>query len=261
MFVRVEDIDVHLQLSGAAGGEALLLLHSLGTQGAIWEAQATAFAERYRVLRPDFRGHGLTSVTPGPYAVETLTRDMLALLDRLSIAQAHVAGVSLGGLVGQSLATLAPGRVRSLILIDTALSLPPAQTWRDRAAAVRSQGIEPLVEAIVARWVTAESLATPEANGLRAMLRRTDPEGYAAAAEAVGAADLTSGASAIRAPSLVLVGDQDAATPKTSAEALSRAIAGARLEVIQNAAHIPTVERPQEVTASMVRFLASATSS
>ena len=255
MFVRVEDIDVHLQQSGPADGPALLLLHSLGTQGAIWDDQAEALAGRYRVIRPDFRGHGLTGVTPGPYAVEALARDILALMDRLPVPQAYVAGVSLGGLVAQSLAIQAPDRVLGLILVDTALALPPAQTWRDRASLVRSQGIEPLVEPVVARWVTAGSLATPAANGLRAMLRRTDPEGYAAAAEAVGAADFTEAARTIRAPTLVLVGDGDVATPPSSADALSRAIPGSRLEILADAAHIPTVERPEAVTAAMERFL------
>ncbi|MFC7555200.1 alpha/beta fold hydrolase [Pseudoroseomonas wenyumeiae] len=138
---------------------------------------------------------------------------MLALLDALGVQQAHVAGISIGGMVAQAMAALAPDRVRSLMLVDTALAIPPAGTWRDRAALVRAQGMAPLVEPVVARWVTAASLQSPAAQGLRAMLRRTDPEGYAGAAEAIAAADLTEATRGLRQPALVLVGDGDAATP------------------------------------------------
>jgi pimeloyl-ACP methyl ester carboxylesterase len=169
----------------------------------------------------------------------------------------HVAGISLGGMVAQSLASRAPQRVRSLTLVDTALSIPPAQVWHDRAALVRKDGMEPLVESVVARWVTAASLQSSEAQALRMMLRRTHPEGYAAAAEAVAAADLPHSVSGLRMPTLVLVGDDDVATPLSSAEALRDAIPGARLEVIPDAAHIPTMEQPDHVIDAMSRFLES----
>ena len=257
MFIRANGIDIHLQQSGPDDGEVLLLLHSLGTQGAIWEAPAEAFSGRYRVLRPDLRGHGLTTVTPGPYSIEGLAQDMLALLDVLKVTHAHVAGVSIGGMVAQALAALAPERVRSLTLIDTALVIPPAQLWRDRAVLARTEGMAPLVEPVLARWVTEASLQSAEAAGLRAMLRRTDPQGYAGAAEAIAAADLTEASRRLRVPTLVLVGDSDVATPLSAAQALCAAIDGAALAVIADAAHIPTMEQPARVTSAMQRFLAN----
>lgn len=256
MFLPLGDATFHVQLEGPPGAEALLLLHSLGTDNRIWDAGAEAFRGGYRVIRPDLRGHGLSAVTPGPYSIEGMAQDMLALLDALDVRQAHVAGVSIGGMVAQAMAALAPERVQSLMLVDTALAIPPAETWRDRAALVRAQGMAPLVEQVVARWVTPASLQGPAAQGLRAMLRRTDPEGYAGAAEAIAAADLTMATRGLRQPTLVLVGDGDVATPLASAEALRDAIPGARLEVVADAAHIPTMERPAEVMAAMRRFLA-----
>jgi len=253
MFVRVGDLDIHVQVSGA--GAPLLLLHSLGTNLHIWDAQAEALSRHFRVIRPDLRGHGLTSVTPGPYSMAQFARDALGLLDALGVHKAHVAGISIGGLISQAIAHEAPGRVLSLGLVDTALAIPPAQNWHDRAALVRKEGMTPLVEAVVARWVTEPSFQTPAANGLRAMLRRTDPEGYAGAAEAIAAADLTEQTKKLRIPTLVIVGDGDLATPVSSAEALRDAIPGAALVVLDKAAHIPTVEVPEAVTAAMVAFL------
>jgi 3-oxoadipate enol-lactonase/4-carboxymuconolactone decarboxylase len=233
----------------------LLLLHSLGTSLGIWDAQADILQRSFRVIRPDLRGHGLTSVTPGPYDMGQLARDALDVLDALGIETAHVAGVSIGGLVAQSLALQAPDRVRSLILVDTALAIPPYEFWIERATRVRTEGLLPLMEGIVARWVTPASLKAPDTDGLRAMLLRTPPEGYAGAAEAIANADFTERSRAIAVPTLVLVGDGDQATPVASAKALQQAIAGARLEILPDAAHIPTVERPEAVLAAMQAFL------
>lgn len=256
MFLTVQDLTVHVQIEGPPGADAVLLLHSLGTNLHVWDEQARVLARQYRVIRPDLRGHGLTTVTPGPYAIDALARDALGVLDALGVEAAHVAGISIGGMIAQSLAAQAPQRVKRLALVDTALAIPPAQNWTDRAALVRAQGMGAVVEAVVARWVTAPALHSPVAHGLRAMLLRTDPEGYAAAAEAIAAADLTATTRGLAVPTLVLVGDGDAATPVASAEALRDAIPGAVLEVLADAAHIPTVERPEAVTEALLRFLA-----
>jgi 3-oxoadipate enol-lactonase len=255
MFARAGDIVVHARVSGPEGAPAVLLLHSLGTCQAVWEAQADALSDRFRVIRPDLRGHGLSGVTPGPYSAARLADDMLAALDALGVGAAHVAGLSIGGLVAQAIAARAPGRVRSLILCDTAMIFPPESLWRDRAALARARGMEPLVEPVLARWVTPDFLADPAAEGLRAMLRRTDPEGYAGAAEALAVADLSQSTSALRLPALVLVGEHDAATPPAAARALAAAIPGATLTILPAAAHIPTVQVPNLVTAAMRDFL------
>jgi 3-oxoadipate enol-lactonase len=257
MFLGVGDLTVHVAVSGPATAPPLLLLHSLGTCQHVWDAQAEALSDAFRVIRPDLRGHGLSGVTPGPYSLHGLAGDVLAVLDALGIATAHVAGLSIGGAVAQALAARAPGRVRSLILCDTAMAFPPAATWRERAALVRAHGMAPLVEPVLARWVTEDFLADLAAEGLRAMLRRTDPEGYAGAAEALAVADLAESTSALRLPALVLVGEQDVATPPAAAQALAAAIPGAALTVLRGAAHIPTVQVPEDVSRAMRTFLAA----
>jgi 3-oxoadipate enol-lactonase/4-carboxymuconolactone decarboxylase len=142
------------------------------------------------------------------------------VLNALGVEVAHVAGLSIGGMIAQSLAFQAQERVFSLILCDTALAIPPADGWHQRAATVRAEGMGALADPLLARWVTEDFLSAPPALGLRAMLLRTDPEGYAGAAEALAAA-----------------------------------IPGARLQVIAEAAHLPTMEKPAEITAAMRAFL------
>ncbi len=255
MFLRIQDVTVHVQIDGPQVAPALLLLHSLGTDGRVWEPQAAALADRFRVIRPDMRGHGLSGTTAGPGSMARFAQDVVAVLDALGIGQAHVGGLSIGGLVAQQLAATAPARVASLVLADTAMVIPPPGFWRERAAIVRTQGMAAIAEAVVARWVTAASLDAPATQGLRTMLLRTDPEGYAAAAEAIAAADLTASTSRLRVPSLVIVGAEDLATPPDAAAALAAAIPGAQLVRIEGAAHIPTYEQAAAVTAAMYRFL------
>jgi 3-oxoadipate enol-lactonase/4-carboxymuconolactone decarboxylase len=140
-------------------------------------------------------------------------------------------------------------------LVDTALAILPAQGWLDRAATVRAQGIGVIEDAVIARWVTPAFLDAPATAGLRAMLTRTPAEAYAASCEAIAAADLTETSSKITVPTLVLVGDQDQATPVASAQALQETIAGSHLVILENAAHIPTVEVPEAVTNAITAFL------
>lgn len=255
MFVTANDLNVHVQIDGPPGAPVLVLLHSLGTSLHVWDPQVEVLKTSFRVVRPDMRGHGLTSVTPGPYSIAGLGGDVLAVMDALGIARFHLGGVSIGGLIAQSVAAQAPERVASAMLVDTAMVLPPAALWQERAGIVRAQGMAPLIEAVLARWVTPAFLGNPATRGLRAMLERTDPEGYAGAAEAIAAADLTDSTKRLRLPTLVLVGEQDVATPVASSEALRDAIAGASLVVIPDASHIPTVEQPAAVTAAMSAFL------
>ena len=201
------------------------------------------------------RGHGLTEATPGPYSIAGLAQDVLAVLDALDVATAHVCGLSIGGMIAQSVAHQAPRRVTSLILCDTAMAIPPASMWRERAALVRRSGMEALAATVIQRWVTPKFLKSPEAAGLRMMLLRTSAEGYAGAAEAIADADLRQGTQGLPIPTLVMIGEQDGATPLSEAEALRAAIPGARLEVIAEASHIPTVEQPEAVTDSILNFL------
>lgn len=255
MFITISDITIHVRIDGPDGAPPLVLLHSLGTNSHIWDAQAEVLARSFRVIRPDLRGHGLTEATPGDYTMALLAADLAGLLDALNIRRAHLGGISIGGMIAQEFAATHPQRAASLILCDTAMAIPPVELWRERIATVRAQGIGAIEEAVLARWVTPGWVAAPEARGLRAMLRATSIDGYAGCAAAIAAADLTARTSTLRTPAVVIVGDGDLATPVAASQALHGAISGSALIVIEGAAHIPTVEKPDAVTKAIVDFL------
>ena len=254
-FVEIRGLATHVAVDGPPGAPAILLMHSLGTNLHVWDAQVESLTRGFRVVRFDLRGHGLTEVGTGPCTIDELAADALAVLDACGIGVAHVGGVSIGGLIAQAVCAHAPARVASLILCDTALAFPPPEMWRTRAATVRAEGIAAIAEATLARWVTPAYLASPAGRGLRASLLRTHPEGYAAAAEALATADLSHATRQLRVPALVLVGELDPSTPIAAAEAVRDAIPGAQLTVIPRAAHLPLVEAPEAVTAAIRAFL------
>src|SRR5690349_13982595 len=168
MFCEIGDISIHTQVEGAANAPPVLLLHSLGTNMHMWDPQAEALAKRFRVIRMDMRGHGLTEATSGPYSMTMLAKDALALLDGLGIAAAHVGGVSIGGRIALQMAAIAPDRVLSLMPCDTALEFGPPETWQQRIDAVTQGGMRAVVDAVIDRWVIDKSLASSK--GLRRML-------------------------------------------------------------------------------------------
>lgn len=255
MFIRVNELDIHVLVDGPPGAAPLVLLHSLGTNAHVWDPQAEVLARSFRVIRPDMRGHGLTTCTPGPYSMAMLAADLAGLLAAMGVGRAHIGGISIGGMVAQAFVARYQEAAESLILCDTALAIPPAENWLARAATVRAQGMGVIKEAVLANWVTPGFIGSTETAGLAAMLLRTPVEGYAGGCEAIAAADLSAGTAGLQLPALVIVGDQDKPTPLAAAQALQSAIAGAGLSIIEGAAHIPTVEKPDEVTAAMVQFL------
>lgn len=254
-FLDLRGLATYFTVDGPPGAPALLLVHSLGTSHRIWDAQAEALARGFRVVRFDLRGHGLTEVPTAPCTIDDLADDALGVLDALGIASAHVAGVSIGGMVAQAIAARAPTRVRSLILCDTALAIPPPDLWRQRAAQVRAEGIAAIADTVLARWASPAYLASPAGRGLRALLVRTPAPGYAALCEALAVADLSRAARELRVPTLVVVGELDPSTTVAAAEALRDAIPGARLAVIPGALHLPQLDHPDDVTAAMRDFL------
>lgn len=262
MFVKAGDINVHVRLDGREGSPPLVLLHSLGTDHRIWDEQVAELARSFRIIRPDMRGHGLTEATAGDYTMPQLAQDVAAVLDALDVGPAIIGGISIGGMIAQQFAALHPGRTEALILCDTAMTIPPVETWQERVATIREKGISAVEDGVVARWVTADFLDSPPARGLRAMLRGTSVAGYSGCAMAIARADLTPTTRRLKLPALVIVGDSDVSTPVSSAQALMTALVEAgspnvRFAVIENAAHIPTVERPQPVTEAILDFLAA----
>ncbi len=242
-------------LTGPADAPVVVFCNAIGTTLEVWDAQARFFADRYRVLRYDTRGHGRSPVVDEPATIENLADDLAGLLDALEIERAHVVGLSLGGMIAQALAARRPDRVRGLVLMATSAHLPG--DWEERAALVRAKGMGAIVDAVMARWFTPEFCRSSPAAvaALREQFLRTDPRGYAVCCGAIGAMDLRASAAAITAPALVIAGADDRATPPAMGEDLRTRIADAELVVLPRAAHILAVERADLVNRYLAAFL------
>ena len=245
---------LHHRLDGPEEAPALLLCNSLGTTLEMWAPQVSALTENYRLVRYDQRGHGRSPVPPGPYSIEDLGRDALALLDGLGIERVSFCGLSIGGMVGLWLAIEAPERVQRLVLCCTAPTLPPREQWLERAATVRAQGVSAIADAVVARWFTP---AAPPAlrETFRTMLVETPAEGYAACCEALADLDLRDRLGAIAAPTLVVTGAEDPVAPPEAGELLTTSISGARHATVSGAAHIANAEQPATFTQHVLDHL------
>jgi 3-oxoadipate enol-lactonase len=245
-------VDLNCDSTGSDDAPVLLLGGSLGTTLAMWEPQVPVLAVTHRVIRFEHRGHGGSPVPNGPYSIDDLGGDVLAMMDRLGLERVSYCGLSIGGMVGQWLAINAPDRVQTLVLICTAAYLPAAASaYGARAAAVRAAGTPAVVaDAVVARWFTpAYAEAHPGvARSYREMIAGIDPEGYAGCCEAIAAMDLRDGLRRIAAPTLVIAGAQDPAIPPEHGQAIADAISGARFEVADPGAHLVSVERADVVT-------------
>ena len=235
------------RVEGSADAPVLVLLNSLGTDMRMWDAGAAALRDELRVVRCDARGHGGSPTADPPWTLADLGGDVLALLDSLGIARAGLAGVSLGGATALWIAAHAPGRVERLLACFTSPYLGPPDPWLERAATVRAEGVEAVAEAVVDRWFT--DAVDPDLRArMREMLVATPAEGYAAAAEVVAHLDLRGDLGRIAAPTLVISGSEDAATPPDHGRALAAGIAGAEFACLEGVAHLGNVERPEAVT-------------
>ena len=243
-------VPLHVETAGPQGAPAVVLLNSIGSTLGMWDAQVGALSEQFRVVRVDTRGHGESPPAPGTStSIADLGTDVLAVLDRLGIDRAHVAGVSLGGMTAMWLAAHQPARVARLAVLCSSANPTPVSTWIERAATVRAGGTAAIADAVVARWITPE-LATrdPELRQrLVAMVAGADAETYAQGCDVLATLDLRPDLSRIATPTLVVAGAADVALPLAHSETIAAGIAGARLAVVP-AAHIAPVEDAGEVT-------------
>jgi 3-oxoadipate enol-lactonase len=251
----VTAVEVHAVVEGPPDGPALVLSPSLGSTLDMWEPQAAALRGRFRVVRYDHRGHGRSPVPPGPYQIDDLATDVLGLLDRLDLPAAHFCGISLGAMTGIVLAATHPRRVRRLVLCCTAARMPTPEAYGQRAAAVRREGTAAIAESVVSRWVTPGFAADhPELIArLQAMVADTPDEGYAACCQALERMDLRGLLPRIGAPTLLIAGADDPATPPDQARLIAASIPDAQVRVLSPAAHLASIEQPDAVT----RLLAS----
>ncbi|WP_068273187.1 3-oxoadipate enol-lactonase [Aldersonia kunmingensis] len=250
-------VEVHAIVSGRADGPTVVLSNSLGSDHRMWDAQVPELEKRFRVVRYDTRGHGSSPVPAGPYALDDLADDLIALLDRLDIDTCHLVGLSLGGMTAMRVAARNPERIDRLGLLCTAAALPPASVYTERAALVREQGTGVVAEGVVSRWFTPDFL---ERNpGVRRkheeMVATTPDEGYAACCEVIAALDVRDDLASIKAPTLAIAGGDDLATPPAKLAEIADNIRDARLLVVPHSAHLAPAQQPQIITPALIEHL------
>jgi 3-oxoadipate enol-lactonase len=246
----------HYEVAGPPGAPVLLFSNSLGTDLSMWGPQAQTLAQEFRVLRYDGRGQGQSPVTPGPYTIETLADDVLTLLKKLDIAKVHFCGLSMGGMVGMSLAMRSPERLEKLILCNTAPKIGAPEIWDARITAVRSGGMAAVVDGVLERWFTSDfrKSSSESIQKTREMLLRSPVEGYVACCSAVRDMDARQSIGSIRIPTLIISGVHDPVTPPHDGRFMAAKIAGSVYKELP-AAHLSNIEAAEAFTMEVRQFL------
>jgi 3-oxoadipate enol-lactonase len=259
MKITANGIDMNYTLDGPAQAPLLTLSHSLAADVTMWDPQMPALTAKYRVLRYDTRGHGATDAPAGAYTLDQLGDDALALLDALGIRKTHWLGLSMGGMIGQTIALKAPDRFSSLILCDTSSRVPPEAKplWEERIRTAETQGMKPLVEGTLSRWFTEpfRKQGGPALKQIEALIAGTNPRGYSGCCHAIAGLNLTDRIGAIKLPTLIVVGEEDQGTPVAASRAINEQIKGSELVILKSASHLSNVEQPAAFTKAVVGFL------
>lgn len=236
-------------------GTALVFINSLGTDLRMWDDVVARLPEGWSSLRMDKRGHGLSGTAPQGYGIPELAEDVLAAMDQAGLSKAVIVGCSIGGLIAQHIALMAPERVICLVLSNTAPMLGPADGWLSRIEGVRANGMAAMADGILPRWFGPDMLAAPELALWRALLARTDPEGYIATCAAIAGTDITDRLGEITQPALVIGGQHDQATPPEVVEQLAAALPRADLTMFDRAGHLPAIEQPELFARTLTNFV------
>ena len=250
-------VKLHHVVEGS--GEPVVLVHAIGMDHRMWDSLTATLAPRWRVVRVDVRGHGQSPVPVGEYTLEALADDVAAVLDSLSIGKAHWVGLSMGGMIGQAFALAHGERLGRLVLANTTSSYGPEgpKMWEARMKAVREGGMAAIADLVMQRYFSDEFRAAhPDVvAATRKRVTATPAHGYLGCCAAIRDLDFSRDLARIRARTMVIAGRKDAGTPAAMSEAIARAILGAQLSVLANAAHLSAVEDPAEFNGLVGAFL------
>jgi 3-oxoadipate enol-lactonase len=256
-FAQLKGARIHYSLEGDKSLPVLALSNSLGTNFSMWDSQMDAFLTRFRVLRYDTRGHGQSSVPPGPYTIDDLSEDVIGLLDRLDLDHTHFCGLSMGGMIAMWLALHTPARLDKVIFCNTAVKIGTADTWQMRIEAVKQHGMMAIAAATMERWFSANFREHQPATiaQIQQMISAENPEGYLANCAAVRDFDFRDKISRVTCNGLVISGKQDPATPPADGRFIAQQVQSARF-VELDAAHLSNVEAASQFTQAVLDFLA-----
>ena len=250
---------INLEISGTADGPPLILHHALGACLDMWEPQLAVLESHFKLIRMDMRGHGKSLAPPSPYRIEDLADDVVVVMDSLDVERCLFMGLSIGGMVGQSLTLNHPDRVERLVISNTTSRMPVdlQPLWDKRIQAADSDGMDTQVEITLSRWFTQEYASNHRdvLDWISSMVRSTTPEGFIGCCHAIKHLDLTDQLCEIDVPCLIVAGGQDPGIPPQMSRDIHQQIAGSRLEIIEGAAHLSNVQTADEFNALVVPFL------
>ena len=259
MKVKINDIHLHYELTGRKDEPVVVLSHSLASSMVMWNPQLKTLENKFRVLRYDMRGHGQSDAPQGPYSLEMLAGDVIGLIDNLGIASVHFVGLSIGGMIGQSLALTYPDRLRSVTLCDTSSILPDEAkaAFQARIVAARKGGMSGQIDATMERWFTPGFLKSgrPEITMISDQIAATPLAGYIGCSEAICQLNYLDRLPEIELPTLIMVGEQDPGTPVAASQAIHERIAGSQLVILPSAQHLSNIEQAEAFNESLITFL------
>ncbi len=249
---------IYYEVHGKEAATPLVFLHGLGSSGQDWELQVPVFAEDFRVVLIDMRGHGKSDKPAGPYTVSGFAADTISVLDHLQISSAHVVGLSMGGMIAFQMAVDYPSRIQRMVIANSGPALIPRTlkehiaVWM-RFAIVRTMGMKKMGETLAPRLFT-DAEQERERQEFVSRWAENDRRAYLNAMRAIIGWSVEDRISTISAPTLVIASDQDY-TPVSAKEAYIAKMSTARLQVIKNAHHAVAVERPDAFNAAVKAFL------
>lgn len=254
---RLNDHMMHYRVDGPDDGPVVFFSNSLGTDLRVWDQILEELPAGLRVIRYDKRGHGLSEELPAPYFMGDLVADAAALLAHLGAKDVLMVGLSIGGIIAQGLAAERPDMLRGIVLMDTAAKIGTPEMWKDRAATVRTGGIEAISEPVMERWFSQVFRETQQAelSAWSAMLTRTTTEGYVGCCQAISETDLRDSTARLTLPTMAIAGSEDGATPPDLVRETAETVKGASFHLIRGAGHLPCVEKPDETAALITRFM------
>jgi 3-oxoadipate enol-lactonase len=254
--INLPDVTINYELTGPESAPVLVFSHSLGLNLKMWDAQVESLSLKYRILRYDMRGHGLSSTPPGPYTIDQLGNDAINLLDALHLDKVNLCGLSIGGATAQWLGIHFPARFNKLILANTAARIGTPEIWTTRIADVTEHGLEIIAEGSAQRWFTPAFIAANPAvvSRFQKLLLSNDPVGYIASCAVVRDFDLRDSIHQIRTPICIIAADRDPVTPLEDSRFIQSQIPNSELVTLPTA-HVSNAEAASLFNTAVSNFL------
>ena len=248
---------IHFMDEGPRSGLTVIFVNSLGTDLRVWDSIIKELNQKYRTVRFDKRGHGLSTNIGNNISISILANDLKLLISKLEIKNILLVGLSIGGLIALEFLKNSSTNVKGLVLSDTAAKIGSSDMWSERISRVKAGGIAAISDDILARWFSNHFLKNKieELQLWRSMLTRTSTLGYLGCCKAIADCDLRNEAKSISIPTLLIVGDEDGSTPVNLVKDTANMIKNSEFKIIKGAGHLPCVEKPEIFTNELVKFL------